>query len=562
MYIDCRIGLDYVSKDGITDSIRFLKHRKDHNIRYSLAHAVYSDCKSNITNEEIKNIVKKHSPYLIGVGAVNMNDFRSSFKSVKTNCINGIFRAIKFEPVEQNIMLNQLDLNKVYSFCQNYMIPLFFSFSSTKPISKDVLIQIEKILLKFPYLIIIVSNFGPSSVYQILKFISKYKNKVIYIDTSGIHRSDDTGNLTGFINKYKKYNLPVERILFGLGSFFPRPDSVINEIENSRLSPEEKTGVFYENAKKLFKITRQYKKGNFRNRIYQLWINPLHECNKQCSFCYERNQKKSFRHMRLEEFKKIVKKARQEKILKIILSGGEPTLWPDLDKAIKFAKKNNIKVELYTNGTRPLGRMQAPDEIHINLNSCLTNIKSQIEGMAKEGISLKGEFTISQNTSISQIKKILEDTKDYKLIILSLDVTETNRKKNIENFNKAVRFKDKDKVVINLHTPSCQLTGEQNFIARVYPNIREENCFPGWEDIVIDNDLTARSCIGSKTKIKLNEKIPFSRYPEILFNKVRKELDKSPFKKCKRCYYFKARLCTGGCIIWKDMRSGKKGFSN
>ena len=562
-YIDCytHIAKSLENKRYFNDAslAALLKHMKNYNIRYSFVHARYTNSKNDISNEEIATIVQKYSPYLIGVGAININDFKNTFFSAKTNCLNGLFRAIKLYPIYQNIKLNHPDFKKVYSFCQGHMIPLIFRVGSSKASSSKIQPkELEEVLFNYPRLIIVIAHFGMPYVKQTLELISKNKDKLIYVDISGIEHKNDIRFLTNLINYYKKNNLPINRVLFGSNFPFSRTDLAINRIRESVLSPNEKTGIFYGNSKKLFKITREYKKKNFQNKIKELCVIPLYKCNRKCAFCFVNNRQKDDKYMTLKFFKKIVEKAKKEKIPKIVMFGGEPTLWPYLSEAISFVKEHNMKIQLYTNGTISIKSFSRPDEIHLNLNTCLSQIKQEIESLVKGGVILKGELIISKNIEIAEIQKILKDTNKYSSITLSLDVTEIDKKQQVENFNKIVRFKDQDKVRINLYAPSCQLTQEQNFIARTALNITEENCFPEWEDLVIDNQLNIRSCIGSNAKIKFNDKILFSEYHGLLFEKVKKEIDKLPSKKCEDCYYFKAKFCTGGCIIWKNIIEHKK----
>lgn len=87
----------------------------------------------------------------------------------------------------------------------------------------------------------------------------------------------------------------------------------------------------------------------------RVYLKLTNKCNKQCSFCYYANDPKPEGEMSLALVKDIVGREleihEESKYLRVILSGGEPTLCSELEPIISYLdKKPIIRVVLETNG--------------------------------------------------------------------------------------------------------------------------------------------------------------------------------------------------------------------
>lgn len=69
-----------------------------------------------------------------------------------------------------------------------------------------------------------------------------------------------------------------------------------------------------------------------------------------CRFCYAGSRLEDTDVIDTNKIEQIIKILNRTNIKKVILLGGEPTLYKDLEKVIFQFKKNNIKVVLQTNG--------------------------------------------------------------------------------------------------------------------------------------------------------------------------------------------------------------------
>lgn len=77
-------------------------------------------------------------------------------------------------------------------------------------------------------------------------------------------------------------------------------------------------------------------------------------CNFRCPFCHnpELVLENSDEDLDLEEILKFLRE-RKKWIDGVVITGGEPTLWPDLPLLIQILKKEGFLVKLDTNGTNP-----------------------------------------------------------------------------------------------------------------------------------------------------------------------------------------------------------------
>lgn len=76
-------------------------------------------------------------------------------------------------------------------------------------------------------------------------------------------------------------------------------------------------------------------------------------CNANCSCCQQRLERYAEDHVYVMPFElacKCIDDAKRIGWKQLILSGGEPTLHPDLFEIIKYGKEQGMVVSLYTNG--------------------------------------------------------------------------------------------------------------------------------------------------------------------------------------------------------------------
>lgn len=92
-------------------------------------------------------------------------------------------------------------------------------------------------------------------------------------------------------------------------------------------------------------------------QVFKIEWNMGKRCNFHCSYCDEFTHDNKSNHIPFEVAKntidKIVEKTQGKKI-KINLTGGEPTVNPDIEKIINYMHEKDIDIGITTNGSRTL----------------------------------------------------------------------------------------------------------------------------------------------------------------------------------------------------------------
>jgi|LSQA01.1.fsa_nt_gi pyruvate formate lyase activating enzyme len=113
-------------------------------------------------------------------------------------------------------------------------------------------------------------------------------------------------------------------------------------------------------------------------------------CNLTCAFCHNKEmvQRKEINWSTTEEIiaklntlkSKNLSTQKDEWLVDwLVFSGGEPTLWVDAVKELNsFAKKNNLKTKLFTNGTynyEPFLQSESFDQVSVDVKVTSSNLK-------------------------------------------------------------------------------------------------------------------------------------------------------------------------------------------
>ncbi len=127
----------------------------------------------------------------------------------------------------------------------------------------------------------------------------------------------------------------------------------------------------------------------FRNKLNTVFLYMLNNCNFECKHCYM-GEKINFDRLSFNEIKSILTQTFELGAKHIIFLGGEPTLHPDILKAIRFAKKIGFnKICVDTNGSFPIKFL---DDSNFKLIDVLS---FSLDGYNKElhdNIRIKGSF--------------------------------------------------------------------------------------------------------------------------------------------------------------------------
>lgn len=157
-------------------------------------------------------------------------------------------------------------------------------------------------------------------------------------------------------------------------------------------------------------------------------------CNFKCWYCHNSQliNTESSSNVSLDEIYDFLKN-RKKFLEGVVISGGEPTLQPDLKEVAKVLKQMGYKVKLDTNGSNPqvlqdLINENLIDYVAMDIKTCLRNynkiintyknfseeLKKSIEIIKNSGIDYEFRTTFSPDISLQDITEIASLAKNSK----------------------------------------------------------------------------------------------------------------------------------------------------
>ncbi|MCX6743403.1 MAG: radical SAM protein [Candidatus Parcubacteria bacterium] len=173
------------------------------------------------------------------------------------------------------------------------------------------------------------------------------------------------------------------------------------------------------------------------HKIY--WISITKYCNNNCLFCLDKDNRRSF-FVDLKTINKQLNLAHKQGYTKLILSGGEPTLHPDLIKILGLARKNHFKnIQIISNGRMFADKKFAAScilggisEFTLSLHSHDTRIQDRL--MGGRGFGQQSQQGLANLIKLSKILKIP--------IIINIDIV--LNKYNIKNLAATILYYSKN----------------------------------------------------------------------------------------------------------------------
>lgn len=161
-----------------------------------------------------------------------------------------------------------------------------------------------------------------------------------------------------------------------------------------------------------------------KKRFRKIYIEITNICNLKCSFCPEGKRKKEY--MSIENFNKIINKVKNYTDLIALHVKGEPLLHPSLNEILKICEKENIKVNITTNGTL----LNKVEDILIKNNS-VRQINISIHSINKN----ENNELYNTNTYMKEILKSVKKITENSNIIISYRLWNLeNIEENDENY--------------------------------------------------------------------------------------------------------------------------------
>jgi MoaA/NifB/PqqE/SkfB family radical SAM enzyme len=88
-----------------------------------------------------------------------------------------------------------------------------------------------------------------------------------------------------------------------------------------------------------------------KNRLLSMEIEFSRICNFRCSYCYVDEKVECQDELSREEIKDVILQAKALGARKIIILGGEPSIYPHLEEMLNFLGNEGLEIEMFTNGS-------------------------------------------------------------------------------------------------------------------------------------------------------------------------------------------------------------------
>ena len=324
-------------------------------------------------------------------------------------------------------------------------------------------------------------------------------------------------------------------------------------------------------------INAYLKRSPTLKRISQIAINLTYKCNLSCYYCFTKGLEKKFPNdMKIEDFHKLIRWLKVQKRNNIQFIGGEPTFYPQFGEVLDICKREDMKVDFFTNNLFDNSIAEKLDKsyikgIQVNYNppSFYTEenykrFEDNLKKIHEKNIGIILYHKVSGNNDINHL---IKTAKKYNAVVgLSLFIPgfswqntfSIEKLKNLsKKFIEIVSICRKENISCTFvrPVPRCMFTE----IEWKYMNMNRirSKCYVG-----LNNDYTFRLVINPDLSIFPCSAV-WLKGPNILSFKNLKEVSefyKEPFeklrwkplmKRCKTCKYFISRECQGGCLNYK-----------
>ena len=105
-------------------------------------------------------------------------------------------------------------------------------------------------------------------------------------------------------------------------------------------------------------------------QLLSMEIEFSRRCNFHCPYCYVPTAAELNNELSRQEIKGVIRQAKELGARKIIILGGEPSIYPHLVEMIGFIRQEGLAVEMFTNGSgvsQELARFLAAEEVRVIL---------------------------------------------------------------------------------------------------------------------------------------------------------------------------------------------------
>jgi radical SAM protein with 4Fe4S-binding SPASM domain len=354
----------------------------------------------------------------------------------------------------------------------------------------------------------------------------------------------------------------------------------------------EKTGIT--NLADVIHMTRELKFA---------WIELTGKCNQNCKHCFMGNDLNANPHYEKEKIFSYIDYLISCGISQIILTGGEPTLHPDIEQILDYIAQYDVDITLLTNGTTPrlpslipklkdygvktkisiLGIGKNHDEI-VGLDGAFNKIKDIIELFINMNAPIKLGMTVC-SLNIKDVDKVRDYANQLKVHFEASPIYPIGKAKfnhnelfkhTQEEYIKVCKKDKKRQIDIREYTNTAsrkiKTISPYDYEAVDLHNFLTDSFECGQKIIAILSNRKVTPCLLLRTDKYMMGNLLESRLDEILeydypkrkeFNKMMKLSNISGCKDCEALYICKA----GGCpavteSIYGDIKKKNPYFSS
>jgi radical SAM protein with 4Fe4S-binding SPASM domain len=150
------------------------------------------------------------------------------------------------------------------------------------------------------------------------------------------------------------------------------------------------------------------------DRLLSMEIEFSRICNFRCTYCYVEEETEKVNELSRDEIKDAILQAKELGARKIILLGGEPSIYPHLAEMINFLDREGLEIEMFTNGAGITPEMacilaKARVRVALKMNSRNEELQDQLAGR-------KGAFIII-NRALAHLQEAGYPSKELFLAI-------------------------------------------------------------------------------------------------------------------------------------------------
>lgn len=305
-----------------------------------------------------------------------------------------------------------------------------------------------------------------------------------------------------------------------------------------------------------------------------MWLTIIEQCNNRCIWCYEGSSPEKVKQMSYERAVRVIDKLKILGIKECVITGGEPTLHPDLFKIIEYLKQNRIKTTLLTNGRR----LKDMDYTKSLLTTGVDRIAVSIEGLKETHEKItgaKGSF----DETLAGIKNLIKLNANFNTIT-TIGKTNLREIEDLYSFLnnlgvKSIVFNVAGPSFLRKHNETPNLTELAELLKRMFKKKMRFRfitslplcLFIDTPEMITSNTVHGRCQVytGLGAAITVDEDVlPCTHFTKKIgdihdtyedkYEQFKKEITKYPSRKCDGCILWGA--CAGGCpILWTELNA-------